>query len=156
MPAQPGSASSRPEQVQQAKQLTLLKTIASEVFPGKSQHDACLDTDQAENGSQVEKNNAELLLAHVVAPDQLEHSRLLQQLYTNLTGATGKAFVHWLRIVILLTVACMQLGRRESAPALHLGRGWARTSVWASRLIRFRAVFREADNMPQLPAPRVL
>jgi hypothetical protein len=41
----------------------------SQVFPGKSQHDASLNTHQAEDGSQMEKNNAELLLSHVLAPD---------------------------------------------------------------------------------------
>jgi hypothetical protein len=58
----------------------------SQVFPGKSQHDACLNTHQAEDGSQMEKNNAELLLSHVIAPNSLERSSLLQNVYTNLTA----------------------------------------------------------------------
>jgi hypothetical protein len=66
---------------------------ALQVFPGKSEHDAGLNPHQAENDSHMEKDNAELLLCHVIAPDQFERS-LLKQVDVNLTNARAAAFIH--------------------------------------------------------------
>ena len=41
----------------------------------------------------MEKDNAELLLCHVIAPDQFKRS-LLKQVYVNLTNARAAAFIH--------------------------------------------------------------
>ena len=53
----------------------------------------------------MEKDNAELLLGHVIAPDQLEHGSLLPYVYTDLTEARAGAFVHRARNTVQFVVA---------------------------------------------------
>jgi len=53
----------------------------------------------------MEKDNAELLLGHVIAPDQLERGSLIRQVYTHLTEARAGAFVHRARNTVQFVMA---------------------------------------------------